>query len=326
MRYNKSLILGNAPSSGSSLLVSLLGTHPDIFQTGELNIFDKADWCADRTGDLKHRWLEYARRRYDLHFPFEHAAFFNNFDTPPNFPDYEGGFASFAVHTMKQLALEAGVSSFVEKTPNNIFSIPHIHSRIEDVRFVMIVRHPVSVYKSLRKRNYDPFTSVARWYFPNLVVNAMGSRERTLVIRYEDLTSNPYEEIKRVFEFLDIPAPSKEVTEDRGHSDVINVSSWTNDVRGPVVRQPIDNVIPDEMVEIFDRIRAREYFYKYCGIDDPELSPLQLAQQFGYQPKASEFQRTKPSARLFPWRRYGRYLISSAKHRRRVRPLWHRWT
>lgn len=325
-QFNKSIILGNSPSSGSSLLVSLLGVHSDIFQTRELNVFDKPDWCAGRTYKLKNRWPRFKRMKYDVHFPCEHQILFNGLEEIPDFSVSQHDYANFAIETMKAMANEKGFSSFVEKTPNNIFALPHIYDRIPDAQFIMIIRHPVSVYRSLRRRGYDPFTSVARWYFPNLVVNYMREKDRTILVKYEQLTRDPENEIKRIFDFLQMTAPDKSALDARETSDVINVGSWTKDVRGAVVSEAVENTVPDEMYDIFRKIRSNSYFERYCGISDASLSPMDLSAGFGYDLLPPKELIKKSSLLQFPWPRYARYLASCAKHRRLLRPFWHRWS
>lgn len=323
--HNQSIILGNAPSSGSTLLVTLLGAHRDVFQTRELNIFDKPDWCAGRTLDLKERWKNYQRKKYDIHPLYEHAALFNGYEEIPDFSRYEGPYAAFAIDEMNKAAVDSGCSSFVEKTPNNIFSFPYLHKSLHDAKFVMVVRHPVSVYRSLRKRGLGSFLAVGRWYFANLVVHEMATRNKTLIVHYEKLTANPEIELHRIFQFLEMQMPPEPMISCRKSAETNELSGWTHDVRGPIKSEKVDNVIPTGMTPTFRHLRANDYFYDYVGIKNSKMAPMDLAKCLGYSPQWNSMINNGIDEVHFPWHKFAVYLASCLRHKRRVRDFWHCW-
>lgn len=322
----RKIILGNAPSSGSTLLVGLIGAHDDIYQTRELNIFDKPDWIAGRTKDLKNNWSKYVKRGYDIHFSIEQSGLFLDFETIPDFAQSELKYAEFAVSELANLARKEGCNSFIEKTPNNIFSLPHLHKTLNDTFFIMIVRHPVSVYDSLRRRKYTPFLAVTRWYFANLIVYAMSKKPRTMVVKYEDLTQDPATVIKDIFKFLSKTPPPQSSQEKRSGNGSIFIESWTKDPHGPIVAEEVNVIVPVEMAAIFRNLRPSKYFFEYVGIEDPKLSPEELATKFGYETKTPGYSRLNCGRFNFPYLRYARYLAGCLKHQRTIRPLVHRWT
>lgn len=319
------IILGNSPSSGSSLLATLLGTHADVYQTVELNIFDKPDWCMERVRDLKADWKIYTKKRYDVHYLWEHASLFNGFDEVPDYSGFDGSYAEFALAELRKLAKTSGCKNFVEKTPNNIFSIPALYDQLPHAKFVIIVRHPVSVYSSLLRRGYSKLQSVGRWYFANLIARRMAEKDRVLVVKYEELTATPYEEVANIFSFLGLRPPTRTAMENRESSSSLQLSSWRKDVRGPIKAQEVQNEIPPDMAKIFECLLANNYFYDYVGLKPERLSPMEVATYFGYYPHYDDSRRKGFARTLSPLSGYPRYVASAVYHGRQIRPLWHGW-
>lgn len=319
------IILGNAPSSGSTLLVGMIGSNQDIYQTRELNIYDKPDWISGREENLKERWLRFSRVKYDKHFPCEQSSMFNGFHSIPDFSDTEFDYTTFASNILVNVAAESGCSTYVEKTPNNIFSMPYLYQRLPDAKFVIIVRHPVSVYKSLKRRGFDTYTAIARWYFPNLVAWEMAKLSRVHIVSYEHLTNSPEDAIGRLESFLGIDIPRESISQ-REARDIKPDDVWSKDLHGRIVPDELDSVLPDEAAAVFRHLRANKYFFEYTGIDESSISPLDLASKFEYDLVSGTATTRRMAKKAFPALRYMRYIASCIKHRRQIRPLWHEWS
>jgi len=320
------IILGNAPSSGSTLLLSLLGAHPDVYQTRELNIFDKPDWVSGRTKDLRERWSSYAKRRYDRHFPCEHSLIFTGFSSIPDYSESSLDYASFVCDALGKAASEDGRSVAVEKTPNNIFSLPFLHTALPHAKFVIIVRHPASVFKSLRRRGFDPFTATARWYFPNLIARAMQDLPRVHTITYEELTQQPGSMLRSIGMVLDLEDLDAVLAQRNSRqTDLNHLPSWEKDLFGKIVADRPPEAVPEEAHGYFARIRANDYFFDYVNIPKNSISATELARSFGYNLGLGETPGARIKRPRLPIAQYSKYVASCLYNGRPVRPLWHSW-
>ncbi|MEL6492901.1 MAG: sulfotransferase, partial [Cyanobacteria bacterium J06621_3] len=98
-----------------------------------------------------------------------------------------------------------------EKTPNNVFFIDVLHQMFPEAKFIHIVRDPRSIVCSM---NQDDFP----WFSDDSVINALNWRKKArsaerllekhvpyqqrMLIRYEDLVTDPELSIRQVCRFL----------------------------------------------------------------------------------------------------------------------------
>lgn len=315
------IILGNAPSSGSTLLTSIIGESPSIFQTDELYIFDKPDWVAGKASDLKEKWLRYAARGYDAHFAHESPLVFPTFGQHPDFSRYNGNYASFCCSRMDELAREANCRRWVEKTPTNIFALVHLHNALPSARFIIITRHPAMMLKSLRKRGFDPFSAAARWYFPNLIAASVIDNHQFLVVRYENLLNDPLSVCKEVFDFIGEEFRVEFLTT-RGRSSG-KIASWNNDPSGAIRPEKnfVELVEPWAAKEMSD-LKANPHFLSYCGITS-SLSVTDLAKTLGYDVDF-DFRGTSAfRSSLIRRKAFLKYAAKAVRAGRKIRPFWY---
>lgn len=163
---------------------------------------------------------------------------------------------------------------------------------------------------------------MARWYFPNLVVNAMRDKDRVHVLKYEDVTSEPEREVARLYKFLSITPPSSEEWQTKRETERFVMPSWQHNPNGPIVSSPQKIQIHGYDASVFRTMRAKDYFFRYVQIEPRDLSPRDLAEAFGY---TVELTKEEPRWLKFPTYRFARYVASSILNRRPIRPLWHKW-
>ena len=119
----------------------------------------------------------------------------------------------------------------VEKSPPNLVMGRFLQALYPGARFVMIVRHPVTVALSTRKwthlisRNPRKFASlsdlVEHWLIAHRILRQdLPHLEHALVVRHEEFVRRPEETFERVRDFLGLSGPIPTDTVRRAASDV----------------------------------------------------------------------------------------------------------
>ena len=98
----------------------------------------------------------------------------------------------------------AGKRRWVEKTPGHVHEIPKILSVFPKAQFIVILRDGRDVACSIKERNGDFYFGVERWLQDNLAWLKYENAKFVYVLKLEDLTHNPEEELKKLLLFLDL--------------------------------------------------------------------------------------------------------------------------
>ena len=317
---SSNIILGNGPSSGSTLLVSLIGKSKNIFQTEELYIFDKPDWVTGRCADLKENWATHHSTGYPAHFAHESPLVFPVENPKLDFAQHCDDYIAFFMAHMDALAQSHGCERWVEKTPTNIFALPHLSRAMPDTKFVIIVRHPAAVMRSLAKRKMNPFIAAARWYFPTLIAANLKDRDNILVLKYEALTGEPDASLRKVFDFIGEPfladylEPAK--TTDTG------LASWDNTPTGSIKKNDDFSIIIDGCeARYLSTIKANSYFLKYTQITTA-FNVKELCDIFGYTLDFDFSNSHKALALLHGAKAFVQYFVKAKRAGRPIRKLW----
>lgn len=101
----------------------------------------------------------------------------------------------------------------VEKSPPNMLMIRFLHSIFPQATFVMLIRHPVVVSIATQKWSHTRYGPLVRhWLVANETMFAdivrlarVSSFRRVIVVRYEDLTSDPCATLEKVLAAIDLP-------------------------------------------------------------------------------------------------------------------------
>jgi hypothetical protein len=99
--------------------------------------------------------------------------------------------------------------TFLEKTPRHVFFYQEIMKYYPDARFVCLIREPKNIISSQTTKTTNPEKSIARI---SLLYNKIArsilelrKNDNVLLTRYEDLTNEPEQTTRSVFEFLNLP-------------------------------------------------------------------------------------------------------------------------
>ena len=196
--------------SGTSMMQDSLGRHPDLYaMPDETLMMPYIIMRADKFGNLAvaENFREYWQFAID---ELPALARFNkgtkpkipaNWDTFPR--TVEGVFDGI----FSGLAANHGKRRWCEKTPDHVQHIPLLASTFPRARFIHLIRDGREVARSVNRRQLrTPQLVIYRWKKLVGLGRAEGRKlgARYMELRYEDLTSNPKQEMARVCAFLEI--------------------------------------------------------------------------------------------------------------------------
>lgn len=108
---------------------------------------------------------------------------------------------------LMKLRIEAflkGKSLVVEKTPRHVEKLHRVREVAPGSKIILMVRDGRDVTASIFKRFSDEDQAVARWVSANEIVIAQEGMSDCAIVRYEDLITQPEEELRRLCEFIGI--------------------------------------------------------------------------------------------------------------------------
>lgn len=201
---DSSVFIVGVPRSGTTMLWSILLRHAEF--RGEKEI---PSWNAETS--IFHRFP----KLLEEYFAPGKWPFWNEY-----FVGDKIRFEDWVVNCLRTFILEAakarGARCPLEKTPNHLENIDLIERAFPAAKIIHIIRHPVDVFASMRKRSFstppkhDPWLKVPAERFAHdyeRKISKVGDyrgRLPLLSIRYEDLTEDPEINVIRVCKFLHI--------------------------------------------------------------------------------------------------------------------------
>ncbi|MEO6396483.1 MAG: sulfotransferase [Devosia sp.] len=111
-----------------------------------------------------------------------------------------------SLRRLRAAALASGRLHLIEKTPRHVRRIAQIRRSLPRAKFLIMVRDGRDVTASLGRRKEGDFASgLARWLRDTEASLEQRNNADTLVVRYEDLVSDPSATIRTVCVFLGVP-------------------------------------------------------------------------------------------------------------------------
>jgi len=196
------IFLISQPRAGSTLLQRILGAHPAIHTVSE-------PWIVlPPLYSLREEGLDAA---YDQTLARKAVKGFLD-GLPEGEEAYWHAVRGMLSHLYGRALSESGKSLFLDKTPRYYFIIPELRHVFADARIVILLRNPLAVLSSilstwvksedplqLRPFRHDLMTA------PRLLLEGTRScGPSAIVVHYEDLVSNPIEEVRSLCAKLDI--------------------------------------------------------------------------------------------------------------------------
>ena len=188
------------PRAGSTLLQRMMGAHAEIFTHPEphlitpiahLGVYDNVDKA-----------------------PYDHintAEAMKSFiqGLPAGERDYLDALRAYTDTLYGRMLSTSQSSYFLDKTPANALVLPFLVRLYPDAKYVVLTRHPLAVFSSYANSFFDgdwrgayAFNPILERYVPAM---AAFLRERPVPlvhVAYEDLVTEPSEQLERIFAFL----------------------------------------------------------------------------------------------------------------------------
>lgn len=214
---NRLFVVGS-PRSGTSLLQSLIGGHPDTYAFPETHLFY----------NLFHNKL----LNYLGITPFKSIADFNSFIKLINIETLDSHYSRWNIGTHKMFITTAldildGITIankkhvWAEKTPLHLHCIKQLESNTSNLKFLHIIRKGKDVVKSSyflsqehKGTSWENHPTldywINRWITDIKITSQYISKNNHLVISYEDLINKPEKTLHKVFNFIELKETSLE--------------------------------------------------------------------------------------------------------------------
>ncbi|MEO3754084.1 sulfotransferase [Streptomyces sp. B6B3] len=226
------VIVLSPPRSGSTLLRVVLNSHPQLHAPHETHVRRLAVKLT--TQPVVHAMEGFGHNLADI----EHILW---------------------DRMLHRELLRSGKETVVEKTPSNVFVAQRLATCWPDARFVFLMRHPVSIATSWHEG--DPVKRPMEHAIPH-TLKYMVALEKArdvlpgLTLRYEELTSDPETQTRRICDFLDLPwEPGMVTYGKKDHGPYVKgIGDWKEKIKtgsiqpGRALPKPED--IPEELREM----------------------------------------------------------------------------
>ncbi len=241
-KMTPSILIGGCGSSGTTLLAHLLNASNSIFCGPELNLFNKFhlyvnpfDYSCEEflsllkeglptTGNLNtdllaestHRRPESTRNfMLDLDvYGYTEARVSKLAFESQQLSDFADKFFAPCLDKEKKMI-------WAEKTPTNAYCVREFLSSFSSGHYIHIVRDGRDVVPSLMRRGFKAEAAVRRWLHDTAAGYPLREHERCLIIKYEDLVTDPSKIIGKIFEFLKIQENTEHVFESAENSELM---------------------------------------------------------------------------------------------------------
>ncbi len=221
------VFLISAPRSGSSMTQQLLISNPEINSAPEPYFMLPLLGLLDPDMMQGH---------------YEHELALNGinelFETHGLRKKWDDSVKTLALDLYSKLKTDQ-FKYFLDKTPRYYHIIPQLKKTFPEAKFILLARNPISVFASLLGHNMrgsiDSFTRNAYVQndiflsFRNMVAFHKANPE-SLLLRYEDMVTDPVLQLQKVADFLEIPKwkdASYEVAKEFSESNRIDNRSLT---------------------------------------------------------------------------------------------------
>lgn len=199
----KRIFLVGAPRSGTTMLQSLLASHPSLISFPETKFFHYllyeplSQSFPDR---VKNFFIDEIKR----------PELLNNFSGDQS--DLEK--ANWFIKILDNLAEEQDKSIWLEKTPEHLHFIDYLENLLPDALFIHILRNGIdviaSMYEASRKSpeawggRWDLDFCIKRWQEAISISNQYVEKDNHILIKYEQILENPKRSLSKICKFIQI--------------------------------------------------------------------------------------------------------------------------
>ena len=288
-------LIGNCPSSGSTLLADLLDSTKFSACGEELEFF-----CNKRIYD-------YAKYKNNINavsgtyqicvtgiypkfqklgnYGFTLPDFSNLISNSDSLVDFTNSFSKHFLEHRKKNS-----NGFVfEKTPQNLNCLGEFLETFPTSHFIFIVRNPLYIYPSLLKRNRGNYVALVNWLIDVAKYFEYKDHDRVITIKYEELVKRPYEIVlellQKVAGITDISVAEIEESYKNNlfrRENAKKISTWNVQEYGTIQNaneKQLDEKLLPELVKLMN-IKVSSKYAQLFNL--PELSFESAIKEFCY--------------------------------------------
>lgn len=276
LRLGSPVLIGGSGSSGSTLLASILDSHPEIACAPEMSFFNKKV-IYDRYRDFETnlpQWLEKGvpTDGYSLYPGFLLGRECYELKKPQliAWSGEGGGIKEFMRSLQSHILQRTGTTVFAEKTPSNCYCFGEFLEIFPDAKLLHIVRDGRDVVCSLMKRGMSLFRATSLWLYNTSAGVVHRGRPQYFELSYEELVSAPEETIQQVCDHVRVEFLPGMLDRDSPSSTARNgISSWKNSPTGPITTESVgrfEEELDDSDLARFYNVRLTSWGASKLGI------------------------------------------------------------
>jgi hypothetical protein len=300
------IFLISTPRSGSTLLMRILNATSQIYSRPEPHMMPA----------LAHLgfWDTVEKAPYDqLQAQMAMREFVS--DLPNSEEDYYDACRAYC-DTLYGRMMESkgeGQRYFLDKTPANALVLPFMTKVYPNAKYIILTRHPAAIFASFANSFFDgdydaavKFNPILSRYIPVVAEFLRSPTAPFIHVSYEDIATQPEEELKRISTFLNIPYEEDAINYKRadvvsGLGDPIGVQKHDRPVTSSIHKWAAEfiddknkfNIVAKQLSGLSDEDlklwgTEREDLWVPMVNVDPEL----------YQPKKKKWDRYSAQRRL----------------------------
>ncbi|MCH2162781.1 MAG: sulfotransferase, partial [Phycisphaerales bacterium] len=234
------LCVGGASSAGTTLVADLLdsvqgiGCPPELYvfnvpeayswdETFVANALARSPLANPSSNGLAHTWFNHK------HLPsvgLDDDGLDRLIRSSDSLDDFLEGFRK-AFERFRNRPIEA----LAEKTPINVNLAETWCDRFTDGLFIHVVRHPWSVISSLQRRGFSSLQAAMVWICQVEAGLRVKDRPNATMVRYEDITADPFEGIAGVVRRIGITTDASDIESayrnNEYRASLKRVATWT---------------------------------------------------------------------------------------------------
>ncbi|MBR9920888.1 MAG: sulfotransferase [Bacteroidetes bacterium] len=290
------MLIGGAPSTGSSVLVQTLNRHSRISAGPEtflfihpllytaFNEYKKYLIKGSPFGGLKSIGWFRLNGALLLHPFYEWKS-----DALQQIMEQSASLPDFAERYFKPALKRENTDFWVEKSPSNVLAFAEYLKCFSEGKVLLTVRNPYDNVASLIARGYDPFYATASV----LLNNSFGMRNHTdarfHLVRYENLIENPQDVLKSLCHFAGVAYEPKMLEPEKTNTQA-EMEGWTRSERGAIKPSPkgrfesLPELQKSQIKVLVARMYIREKYAHQYGLNKRTLSDICAAQEYPFLP------------------------------------------
>jgi hypothetical protein len=249
--------------SGTTLMRLIVDSHDNIAIAQETSIM---------RAYLAHKWIPFHRHGGEWYGRLG----WSDDELDQRMHEFYGGM-------FERFAAQQGKARWGDKTPWHAWHLREIAALFPDAVFIAMVRHPGAVATSVSERFRQTWGgAVTHWVNTTTeqVQRGIELGDRLLMVRYEDLVTDPAVTLREVFAWLDEPWSDRLLEHDKVHAERGTAKKVEGATRSdkPIATDRIaawvEDKTPEQLTVLSTKAGALAEFYGYDVADAAALAPM----------------------------------------------------